>query len=123
MESSLLLLAFLGFAAVVVRCVRTALDAVRQGVDAFLARDVAETRARRGDITGWEEAEGWAIRARRARHRAVAGTIFWLVLLVAPPLLLRSPVPLYAGYSVFWLLRGHGNGGRQNSRPGDELTR
>lgn len=103
MELPLYILAVIGFAAALWRLLRAALRLARRGVDAFLAREVAETRAQRGDLTGMAEARDWAARARRARLRAIAEACFWLALLVLPPLLLPSPVVAYAAYAVLWL--------------------
>jgi hypothetical protein len=104
MTRFLLVLAVLGFAAVLWRCLGAAIRAVRQGVDHFISREMAETRAQRGDVTGMVEATGWAEEARRGRRRAVAEMVLWALLLALPPWLFSSPVPFYAAYTLVWLL-------------------
>ncbi len=110
MELSLHILAVLGFAAALVRWLRSAVSALERGIEAFHARQVAETRARRGDVTGTEEAAGAAARARRARRRFVGEFAFWTALLAWPAWLVESPAPVYAAYAVLWFLPRPGGG-------------
>src|SRR5690606_31540151 len=59
MEAALIILAVLGFVAALVRFIRAAFGALRHGVDAYLAGEAVEARARRGDLTGMAEAQTW----------------------------------------------------------------
>jgi hypothetical protein len=74
-----------------------------RGADALIAREVATTRAQRGDLTGLEEANFVRGEARRRRYVALGFLSFWAGLLVVPTL---TPWPslLYAAYSLLWLL-------------------
>jgi hypothetical protein len=102
MRTVVLLLSVAGFAAVALRAASALLNALRGGVESFLARDLAAVRARRGDLTGLQEAA--ELRGMARRHRLLALTAFsmWVALLVVPPL---TPWPelLYATYSLLWL--------------------
>lgn len=103
MSTAVLLLAVAGFLAVALRAVRALFAALRGGVDAFLARDLADTRARRGDLTGLSDAEAARASARRYRVMALGFFFLWGGLLLVPPL---TPWPqlLYGAYSLLWLL-------------------
>jgi hypothetical protein len=103
MRTAVVILAVLGIAAAVVRMVRAALWALHGGIDAFLARDTAAVRARRGDLTGLADAETQRQLARRRRIRALGAASFWAGLLLVPPLT-PWPTALYASYSLLWLL-------------------
>lgn len=98
-----MLIAAAGFLAVAMRAVIAGLLVLRHGVAAFLARDLGATRARRGDLTGLADAASDRALARRRRLAAVGVLCMWAVLLVVP-LLTPWPVPLYACYSLFWLV-------------------
>jgi hypothetical protein len=103
MRTAVLLLAALGFAAAALRMVRSLFFTLHGGVDAFLARDLADTRAQRGDLTGVADARDAHATARRRRMLALGAASFWAGLLLVPPL---TPWPelLYASYSLLWLL-------------------
>ncbi|CAN5710601.1 hypothetical protein BH23GEM10_BH23GEM10_11500 [soil metagenome] len=98
-----MLVAVAGFAAVALRAVGALLLVVRFAVDAFLARDLADARARRGDLTGVSDAAGARALARRRRLAAVGALCTWGSLLIVPPLT-SWPTLLYASYSLLWLL-------------------
>jgi hypothetical protein len=102
MEAALVILAVLGFVAALVRLLRAALGALRHGVDEYVAREAAEARARRGDLTGMAEAQTWNRGARRARIRALALVALWLALLIAPAFTPWAR-ELYAACSLLWL--------------------
>lgn len=97
------LLAVAGFLAVLVRAGRALFVALWRGVDAFLARDLEQARAQRGDLTGLEEARVVRAGARRRRVVALSLAGLWIALLVVP-ILTASPTAVYALYSVLWLL-------------------
>jgi hypothetical protein len=103
MSILLLVLAVLGFVAVARRAALALLGLLGRGVDRFLAGEVAEVRARRGDLTGLTDARNEEKSARRAQVAAVAIFSFWTILLVVPTLT-PWPRPIYATYSVLWLL-------------------
>jgi hypothetical protein len=92
-----------GFAAVTLRAAFALLNGLRGGVESLLARDLTEIRARRGDLTGVQEANELQGAARRHRLLALGAFSMWTGLLVVPPL---TPWPgmLYAAYSVLWLV-------------------
>lgn len=98
-----LVLAAFGAFAVALRVMRALFRLLHRGVDAFLAGSVEEVRAQRGDLTGMRDARHEALLARRQRLRAGAGLCLWTALLVVPPLT-PWPLPLYAAYSLLWLL-------------------
>ncbi len=104
MEFPLNILALFGFVAALLRLTRAAVSVLRRGAEAFFAREVAETRARRGDITGMEKAQGAVMHARRERRRSLGLLVLWAALVILPPVLLPSPAPVYAAYNVLWLL-------------------
>jgi hypothetical protein len=85
------------------RLLRSFVLVLSRGADAFLAREIAETRAQRGDITGLQEATVERSAARRRRIMSLGTLSMWAGLLLIPSL---TPWPrlLYAAYSVLWLL-------------------
>jgi hypothetical protein len=106
MELAVLILAVLGFVAVLLRSLKAAVAAASQGANALYAREMQATRARRGDVTGMEEARGWVVCACKGRRQAIVALAFWITLLALPLVLSRSPAPVYAAYSALWLRRG-----------------
>lgn len=102
-EAALTVLAAIGVMAVAWRSVCAFARLVRRELDRFLAREAADARASRGDLTGMADAESRAAEARRARRRVLFELGFWLALLLVP---LWTPwtTPLYAGCSVLWFL-------------------
>jgi hypothetical protein len=103
MDAAFTLLAVAGIAAIVIRAFAAGARALRGGVEAFLARDAADVRAQRGDLTGLADASVARDAARRRRLYALGAMSFWIGLLVVPPL---TPWPrfLYAVYSLLWLV-------------------
>jgi hypothetical protein len=103
MSTAIMLLAVAGVIAVLLRLLRALFAALRGGVDSFLARDVADTRAQRGDLTGVDDAQTAAALARRRRLLALGTGSIWIGLLIFPVL---TPWPglLYASYSLLWLI-------------------
>lgn len=103
MRTAVILLAIAGIAAVLLRIVAAAMGLLRVGVDGFLAREMGNVRAQRGDITGLQEAADNRAVARRRRFVATGVLFMWTGLLLVPPL---TPWPqlLYAAYSLLWLL-------------------
>ena len=103
MNTAIMLLAVAGVIAVMLRLLRALFASLRGGVEAFVARDVAETRAQRGDLTGLDDARAAAAIARRRRFLALGTASMWIGLLVVP-MLTAWPSLLYATYSLLWLL-------------------
>lgn len=103
MDTAVLILAVTGFAAVAARMLLALLRVLTRGADVLIARDVAATRAQRGDLTGLEEANLARGEARRRRYVALGLLSIWAGLLLVPAL---TPWPnlLYAAYSLLWLL-------------------
>ncbi len=97
------LLTILGFVAVVWRVGRAAAHALGRTAERVTAGNAADTRARRGDLTGMAEADAWHRHAGRLRRWALWTCAFWLVLLVVPAYTAWTG-PLYAAYALLWLL-------------------
>ena len=103
------LLPFLGFLAVlggVALVVRLGRSLVRLGLTAAelgAASGLAEVSARRGDITGLAERASHGAELRRNRRRDIAFVLFWLALLVIPPLAGWTRI-VYAAAAVLWVL-------------------
>lgn len=98
-----LILAILGGLAVAGRAARALFRLLQRGADAFLAGETEEVRARRGDLTGMTDARQHASLAKRERLRAAGALCLWTALLLVPPLT-PWPLPMYAAYSLLWLL-------------------
>jgi hypothetical protein len=105
MNLVLVILSVAGFVAALRRFLFSAFRLFKGGVDAFIAREVASSRAERGDVTGLMEARDWRSHTRKARFRAILLVLFWLAVLIAP-LLTRATVPIYAAYALLWFLPG-----------------
>lgn len=103
MRVLLTVLAVLGFLAVLRRVLIAGFGLLGRGVDRVVAGEVAEVRARRGDLTGLSEADARRGDARRAQSAALAAFAFWVLLLIAPPLT-PWPLVLYATCSLLWLI-------------------
>ncbi|HSK19073.1 MAG TPA: hypothetical protein VK912_08030 [Longimicrobiales bacterium] len=103
MSTAIMLLAVAGVIAVLLRLLRSLFATLRGGVDVFLAHDVADTRAQRGDLTGVDDAKAAAAVARRRRLFALGTASLWIGLLIVP-MLTPWPSLLYATYSLLWLL-------------------
>jgi hypothetical protein len=103
MDAPILILAVAGGLAILLRAGRALFLVLRGGADAIIARDVAATLARRGDLTGLQEARVAHADARRRRYLAVGVFSLWIGLLLIPSL---TPWPrmLYALYSLLWLV-------------------
>jgi hypothetical protein len=103
MRTAVLLLAIAGFAAVLFRAAGALVSALSGSVEGFLARDIADVRARRGDLSGLADADELAAAARRRRLVSLGVFSMWAGLLIVPAL---TPWPsfLYAAYSLLWLV-------------------
>ncbi|MEO5509518.1 MAG: hypothetical protein ABIS27_02745 [Longimicrobiales bacterium] len=96
-------LAIIGVAAVLARAFRALFSLLRGGVDMFVANDLHDVRAQRGDLTGMEEATALRRSGRERRAVAAARISFWIGLLIAPGFT-PWPAHLCASYVIFWLL-------------------
>lgn len=103
MDTAVVLVAVAGFAAVALRAMKALLYVARFAAEAFLARNLADTRAQRGDLTGVADAAQARVVARRRRLAAVGSLLVWGCLLIVPPLT-SFPALLYASYSLLWLV-------------------
>lgn len=103
MEGALAIAAAIGFFVVAWRLSRAGFRAARLGLDEYAAGEVADARGRRGDLTGMAEAKRVAAERRRSRWRASGPLTMWLLLLIAPALTPWTR-PLYASYTLFWVL-------------------
>ena len=102
MELILVVLSVAGFLAALRQLARSAFRLFKGGVDAYVMRQVASTRAERGDLTGLLEARAQERSTRGSRRRALGMVILWAAVLSAP-LFTRASVPIYAAYAVLWL--------------------
>lgn len=102
MELLIVLVAALGVLAVLVLLSRAAFRVLSGTVESFVAREVGQTRARHGDVTGVGEAEAVRSAARRRRGRAIAEIVGLAALLIFGAL---SPwtAPFYAALAVLWI--------------------
>ena len=96
-------LAVYGFCAVFRQILVHAFVVLRRGVDGYVARQVAGTRARHGDVTGMQDAATAATAAQRRRRRSTLLLGFWLAALLLPALT-TWPQGFYALYSMLWVL-------------------
>lgn len=103
MDTILTLLAATGIAAAIWHLVRAAFRFLRFGAAGLWTGEVARTHARRGDVTGLEEARRERESADRRRTRFGAEAVGWLILLLVPPL---TPWArhVYAAYTLLWLV-------------------
>src|ERR1700741_2829972 len=99
MDLIFFLLSVAGFLAALRQLARAAFRLFKGGVESFVMREVASTRAEHGDVTGLLEARARQRSARGSRWRALGVLVFWAALLSAP-LLTRTPVPIYAAYTI-----------------------
>jgi len=116
------LLAVAGIAAVVLHMLRALASAALRSAQTMLADEAGDARARRGDLTGVEDARQAVGRARIERRRAFLLAAGWGIALLAP-LLTPWTRTFYACYSALWLagrLRPrNGSGSRDLRRTGD----
>lgn len=99
----LILLAIPGVLAVLLRLGTALLRAAKFSLERYVARQIVDQRAGRGDITGMAEAEQVRVVAARNQMRFVGETLMWAGLL-AVPLIFPPAVVLYPFYSIFWFV-------------------
>lgn len=103
MDVIILMLAVAGFLAALRGLSRSALGLMVRGVEEIVAREATDIQARRGDLTGLQDADAHTARARSRRRRSILAVAFWVVLLLLPPLTPWTAA-LYAAWSPLWLL-------------------
>lgn len=102
----LILLAIPGVLAVLLRLGISLLHASRHTVEWYVARQISDQRAGRGDLSGLAEAEKVRGAAARQQRRWGLHTLMW-TLLLAFPLMVPGAVIVYPLYSVLWFLPRH----------------
>lgn len=105
----LILLAIPGAAAVAMRLFMSLLRAGRYSIERYVARQIVDQRATRGDLSGMAEADKVRGEAARQQMRFVGETLLWAGLL-GLPLVFAPAILLYPLYSIFWFVP---RGGRQ----------
>jgi len=99
----LILLAIPGVAAVMLRLFMALMRAGRYSLERYVARQIVEQRANRGDLSGLAEANKVRSEAANKQMRFLGETLVWGALLGAP-LLFPPAVFLYPLYSIFWFI-------------------
>jgi hypothetical protein len=97
------LLAAAGIVAVLLRMGRAGLRAMVRGVDSYMKGEAIQLRARRGDLTGMADAERSHAVARKRKRTGLVQLGFWSALLVLP-LFTPWTAPIYAAYSLLWVV-------------------
>ena len=97
----LILLAIPGVAAVMLRLFTALMRAARYSLERYVARQIVQQRANRGDLSGMAEANKVRSAAASKQMRFVGETLVWGALL-AMPLLFPPAIILYPFYSIFW---------------------
>jgi hypothetical protein len=103
METLLRVAAVLGVLVALSQVGRTGWRLLRGGVELLVAGEMARTRARRGDLTGMEEAEREMHSARRVRIRAGGELAGWVALLAVPPFTPWT-LHIWAAVALFWIV-------------------
>jgi hypothetical protein len=99
----LLMLAVLGFLALMARLGRAALRLGLNAAEATAATGLAEVSQRRGDITGFMERQASGHALRRARRLNAAAALSYALLLAVPPIA-GGAREVYAVAALLWLL-------------------
>jgi hypothetical protein len=99
----LILLAIPGVLAVLLRLGVALLHTGKHTVEWYVARQISDQRASRGDLSGLAEAEKARAAAAREQRRFGLHALMW-TLLLAFPLLVPGAVLVYPLYSLLWLL-------------------
>ncbi len=102
----LILLAIPGVLAVLLRLGIALFGTARHTVEWYVARQISNQKAERGDLSGLAEAEKIRSAAARQQRRWGLHALAWTTLL-AFPLLVPGAVIVYPLYSVLWLLPRH----------------
>lgn len=105
----LILLAIPGVLAVLLRLGAALLQAAKFSLERYVARQMFDQRANRGDLSGMAEADKVRASAANRQMRFVAETAMWAALL-GLPLMFPPTVIVYPFYSIFWFVP---RGGKQ----------
>lgn len=98
-----LVLAFVGGAALVHRLLRALMRAGLAAAEAAAVEGLLEVSTRRGDLTGMAERRDRIREVRRVRGRALLLAVVWLALLVVPSTLGAGRL-VFAAAATLWLL-------------------
>jgi hypothetical protein len=96
-------LAVIGVLAVIAHAGRALFSLLRGGVDMFVAKDLHEVRAQRGDLTGMQEAVDLRRMGRQRRGIALVKLVLWIGLLIVPSFTSWA-LQMRAAYALLWLL-------------------
>lgn len=103
MTPILILLAIPGALAVFLRFGKATLRAAKYSLERYVARQIVDQRAGRGDITGMEEANRLRSAAATYQMRYLGEALLWAALL-GLPLIFPPAIVLYPFYSIFWFI-------------------
>lgn len=99
----LALIALPGIAAILIRWSAAVFNAARHSAERFVAGQIADQRAARGDISGMTEAENIRQRSRREQFDGLLRVLFWTAAL-AVPIFIPGTFVIYALFGLLWLL-------------------
>jgi hypothetical protein len=108
----LALIALPGIAAVLLRWGRAVFVTARHSIERFVAAQIADTRAQRGDISGMAEAAKIKHKSQQEAVRSLLNVVLWSALLIGP-IFLPGTLIIYAICGLLWLL----------PRSGKQMTR
>lgn len=100
----MLVLAITGILAALGRIFRAGVRALFGMAESYMASQVRQTRAQRGDLSGIAEADSARAQGRRRRTLATLELVLWFAYLIGAQF---TPWPreLYAGLNILWLLQ------------------
>jgi len=99
----LVLIALPGIAAVLLHWSKSVFETARYSIELLVARQISDSRAARGDISGMGEAESFRQNSRAKRWRSVTHTLIWTGVLLFP-LIIPGTLLVYALYGLLWLI-------------------
>ena len=99
----LVLIALPGIAAVLLRWSRALFVTARHSIERFVAAQIANTRAQRGDISGMAEAEKIRHNSQQEAVRSLLNVLLWSALLIGP-LFIPGTFLIYALCGLLWLV-------------------
>jgi hypothetical protein len=112
------ILAALGVLALLAATFRASLRLLRGGVETFIAGEIANVRAGRGDLSGLDAAREWRASSRAARRLYAGQALGWLVLLIAP-MFTPWTTEVYAACAALWLVPRRRRGRPAFARTGE----
>ena len=102
----LILLTIVGVLAVLLRLGVAVYGSGKHTIEWFVARQICQQRARRGDLSGLAEAEKIRNEAGRQQRRWALHAAVWVILL-GFPMLVPAGMIAYPIYAFLWLLPRH----------------